>query len=96
MLRCYLTLTAETNVFDDKFLRFSVKKAVEQRLSPLGQFLIKVSRFAALPNVQSEVHFPRHERLNAMLRAVPATLHHSHPHQVKRVPLNIGNDKGKV
>jgi hypothetical protein len=48
---------AETNVFDDKFLRFSVKKASDQRLSPLGQFLIKVSRFASAPNVQSEVQF---------------------------------------
>ncbi len=51
-------LPAETNTFDDKFLRFSVKKAVEQRLSPLGQFLIKVSRFATAPNVQSEVSSP--------------------------------------
>ena len=52
-----LTQSAETHIFDDKFLRFSVKKAVDQRLSPLGQFLIKVSRFASTPSVQSEVLF---------------------------------------
>jgi hypothetical protein len=54
-LSFYVICTAETNSFDDKFLRFSVKKALDQRLSPLGQFLVKVSRFASNPNVQSEV-----------------------------------------
>ena len=58
LILCHLMQATETNVFDDKFLRFSVKKASDQRLSPLGQFLIKVSRFASAPNVQSEVQFP--------------------------------------
>jgi hypothetical protein len=57
MIIFHLIQTTETNGFDDKFLRFSVKKALDQRLSPLGQFLVKVSRFASTPNVQSEVRF---------------------------------------
>ena len=90
-----LTQSAETHIFDDKFLRFSVKKAVDQRLSPLGQFLIKVSRFASTPSVQSEVlfHPPCCRKLMnpCMSRAATSRLR-----QVKRVPLTIGNDKGKV
>ncbi len=90
----YLTQAAETGAFDDKFLRFSVKKAVDQRLSPLGQFLIKVSRFASAPNVQSEVDFPSP---CAPKRCCGRSfLRSSHRRQIKRVPLNIGNDKGKV
>jgi hypothetical protein len=58
-LETMLKMNDDDGFFDDKFLRFSVrgKKASDQRLSPLGQFLIKVSRFASAPNVQSEVQF---------------------------------------
>ena len=90
-------LPAETNTFDDKFLRFNVKKAVDQGLSSLGQFLIKVSRFATTPNVQSEVSTPPPyaPKLCSVMQSV-FTVTPDNRRKVKRTPLNIGNDNREV